>query len=211
MKTLILDYMEATAARLPEKTAFADENSSVTFSALVARAKAVASALCGYVPPRSVIGFYMDKGVDTAIGFMGAVYAGCAYSLLNLRHPAARIAGADVSGQCVEVLHALGISDVALADLLDADAVPDERFQMALMLKLLPLLERQRAGAADVLLRRVRAEFLVISFPTRTLGGRDVGMERHYSEWMEAHLPAGRAVAARIVGENELFYILKEN
>ena len=75
MKTLILDYMEATAARLPEKTAFADENSSVTFSALVARAKAVASALCGYVPPRSVIGFYMDKGVDTAIGFMGAVYA----------------------------------------------------------------------------------------------------------------------------------------
>ena len=85
MKTLILDYMEATAARLPEKTAFADENSSVTFSALVARAKAVASALCGYVPPRSVIGFYMDKGVDTAIGFMGAVYAGCAYSLLNLR------------------------------------------------------------------------------------------------------------------------------
>ena len=91
MKTLILDYMEATAARLPEKTAFADENSSVTFSALVARAKAVASALCGYVPPRSVIGFYMDKGVDTAIGFMGAVYAGCAYSLLNLRHPAARI------------------------------------------------------------------------------------------------------------------------
>lgn len=75
MKNLILDYMEATAARLPEKTAFADENSSVTFSALVARAKAVASALCGYVPPRSVIGFYMDKGVDTAIGFMGAVYA----------------------------------------------------------------------------------------------------------------------------------------
>ena len=70
MKTLILDYMEATAARLPEKTAFADESSSVTFSALVARAKAVASALCG---------------------FMGAVYAGCAYSLLNLRHPAARI------------------------------------------------------------------------------------------------------------------------
>ena len=91
MKTLILDYMEATAARLPEKTAFADENASVTFGALVARAKAVASALCGYVPPRSVIGFYMDKGVDTVVGFMGAVYAGCAYSLLNLRHPAARV------------------------------------------------------------------------------------------------------------------------
>ena len=91
MKTLILDYMEATAARLPEKIAFADENTSVTFGALVARAQAAASALCADVPPRSVIGFYMDKGVDTVVGFMGAVYAGCAYSLLNLRHPAARI------------------------------------------------------------------------------------------------------------------------
>lgn len=33
----------------------------------------------------------MDKGVETVVGFMGAVYAGCAYSQLNLRHPAPRV------------------------------------------------------------------------------------------------------------------------
>lgn len=43
------------------------------------------------MPPRSVVGFYMDKGVETVVGFMGAVYAGCAYSQLNLRHPAPRV------------------------------------------------------------------------------------------------------------------------
>ena len=43
------------------------------------------------VPPRSVVGFYMDKGVETVVGFMGAVYAGCAYAQLNLRHPAPRV------------------------------------------------------------------------------------------------------------------------
>ena len=91
MNNLILDYMEQTAARLPEKTAFADEQTSVAFAALVCRAKKVASALIPLVPPRSVVGFYMDKGVETVVGFMGAVYAGCAYSQLNLRHPAPRV------------------------------------------------------------------------------------------------------------------------
>lgn len=91
MKYLILDYLESTAARLPDQTAFIDENGSVTFSELVRLAGAVGSALANCVTPRTTIGFYMDKSVQTVVGFMGAVYAGCAYSLLNLRHPAVRI------------------------------------------------------------------------------------------------------------------------
>lgn len=91
MKTLILDYLEHTVSRLPEKTAFADEKSAITFSQLISCARAVGSALLPFTAPRSVIGFYMDKSVEAVVGFMGAVYAGCAYSQLNLRHPAARI------------------------------------------------------------------------------------------------------------------------
>ena len=91
MKTLILDYLEETAARLPDKTAFADPDSSVTFAALLRGARAAASALLGCTQPRMVLGFYLDKSVAALVGFMGAVYAGCAYAPLNLRHPAARI------------------------------------------------------------------------------------------------------------------------
>ena len=91
MKTLILDYLEETAARLPDKTAFADPDAAVTFSELVRGARAVASALLDCTKPRMVLGFYMDKSVAALVGFMGAVYAGCAYAPLNLRHPAARI------------------------------------------------------------------------------------------------------------------------
>ena len=89
MNNLILDALEQTAARLPEKIAFADEQTEVSFSVLVRRAQSVAAALIPLVPPRSVVGFYMDKGVETVVGFMGAVYAGCAYAQLNLRHPRA--------------------------------------------------------------------------------------------------------------------------
>ena len=91
MKTLILDYLEETAARLPDKTAFADPDTAVTFAQLVRGARAVASALLRCTRPRMVLGFYMDKSVAALVGFMGAVYAGCAYAPLNLRHPAARI------------------------------------------------------------------------------------------------------------------------
>lgn len=91
MNNLILDALEQTAARLPEKIAFADEQTEVSFCALVRRAQSVAAALIPLVPPRSVVGFYMDKGVETVVGFMGAVYAGCAYAQLNLRHPAPRV------------------------------------------------------------------------------------------------------------------------
>ncbi len=91
MKYLILDDLEATAERLPDKVAFVDETAEITFAQLVARARAVGSALAAHVSPRQTVGFYMDKSVATVAGFFGAVYAGCAYSQLNLRHPAARI------------------------------------------------------------------------------------------------------------------------
>lgn len=92
MKYLVLDYLEATAARFPERTAFADVDSSATFEQLVRLSRAVGSALLPLTAPRMTIGFYMDKSVAAVAGFMGAVYAGCAYAQLNLRHPAARIA-----------------------------------------------------------------------------------------------------------------------
>ena len=44
MKYLILDYLEATAASYPDKTAFVDPDASATFSELVRLARAAGSA-----------------------------------------------------------------------------------------------------------------------------------------------------------------------
>ena len=79
---------------------------------------------------------------------------------------------------------------------------------MALLLKLLPLLERQRSGAALEAMGAVDAEYLVVSFPTRTLGGRGVGMAAHYGAWMAEHMPPNRRVADSFETGSELFYIL---
>lgn len=117
-----------------------------------------------------------------------------------------RVVGVDISKSCVEL-----IKNGIWADLLCENAIPQERFHIALLFKILPLLERQKAGSATDVMRRIDAEYLVVSFPTRTLGGRNVGMEDNYSAWMEAHMPENRAVAARFTTDNELYYVLKEN
>ena len=146
MKTLILDYLEATAARLPSKTAFSDADTSMTFAQFVAAARAVGSALSAKVGPRSVVGFYMDKSVATAAGFFGAMYAGCAYSQLNLRHPAVRIRAILDTLACPVV-----VTDREHGAALEAMDVPYE------ILYLEDLLKSETDEAA---LARVRAQML---------------------------------------------------
>ena len=123
--------------------------------------------------------------------------------------------GVDVSGEAVKDVNACASNydlpvHAVCADLLCENAVPRERHDLALLFKILPLLERQRSGAALDVMRAVNAKFLAVSFPTRTLGGRNVGMEANYSAWMEGHLPQNRRIASRFTEENELFYILEE-
>ncbi len=131
----------------------------------------------------------------------------CGLNPLYLIHRfGCRVVGVDISKSCVDL-----IPEGIWGDLLCENAIPREPFHIALLFKILPLLERQRAGAAMDVMRAVNAKYLVASFPTRTMGGRNVGMEAHYSEWMEAHLPENRAAAARFATENELFYILEED
>ena len=132
-KTLILDFLEETAARVPEKTAFLDPQGEITYTDLVKKARAVGSALHKYVSPRNVVGFYLDKSCDAVVGFLGAVYAGCGYAQLNLRHPASRIlsileslrSGVVVTDRThAEALSGMGISDriLILEDLMETEA-----------------------------------------------------------------------------------------
>ena len=140
----------------------------------------------------------------------------CGINPLYLGARGVPVVGIDISGEAVNALNAAASNyDLPIravcADLLCENAIPKERFHIALLFKILPLLERQRNGAAMAVMNAIDAEYLAVSFPTRTLGGRNVGMEEHYSEWMEVHLPASRTVAARFCADNELFYILKES
>lgn len=91
MKTSILEYLEDSSKRFPDKTAFADEHSSCTFRELETAARRTGSALAKYFVPRNPVPVFMEKSVETIVVFMGAVYAGCFYVLMDTKQPASRL------------------------------------------------------------------------------------------------------------------------
>ena len=77
MKTSILEYLEESARKYPDKTAFADEHTSCTFKELEQTARRTGTALAKHFTPRNPVPVFMEKSVETIGVFMGAVYAVC--------------------------------------------------------------------------------------------------------------------------------------
>lgn len=94
---------------------------------------------------------------------------------------------------------------------LDLVAVgPGVPADVALLLKLVPTLDRQDPTAAVRLLAALEARHAVVSFPRRSLGGRGKGMEATYRQRLASLVEACGRV--REVGEasvpNELVFVL---
>lgn len=83
---------------------------------------------------------------------------------------------ADFLNQCFPVFGIQG--EACVCDVLTA--VPAKEVHVALVLKLLPLLEQWDRQAGTNLLRSLNVEHILVSFPTRTLGGRGKGMGATY-------------------------------
>jgi len=104
MKNTVLDCFETTVEQFEDKIAFSDISESISFSILREKSRRIGTALLKIKGQASVIAFYMDKSVSTIVGFLGAVYAGCAYTQINLRYPAERVqAIIDAVSPCVVV------------------------------------------------------------------------------------------------------------
>jgi 16S rRNA (guanine(1405)-N(7))-methyltransferase len=150
--------------------------------AITGRPRSVLDLACGINPL-----YLAARGIET----MGVDISGAAVYAVNCFHESYRM---PASARC--------------ADLLCPGAIPGEHFDLALLFKLLPLLERQESGSAARVMHAVNARHIIVSFPTRTLGGRSVGMAVNYAHWMEEHLPRDMAILEQFGIGNELYYII---
>ena len=89
--TNVLEYLEQSAAAFPDKLAVEDAQGSVTYSQLLDRCLRVGSALGDRLAPGSPVAIFMDKGIPALTGFLGTVYGGGFYALINPQLPPARI------------------------------------------------------------------------------------------------------------------------
>lgn len=83
-----------------------------------------------------------------------------------------------------------------------------EGWDLALLLKAIPCLEQVDKAAGRKLLQRIHARTMVVSFPARSLGGRNKGMDQNYTaHFLELIEGLGRQVR-RIDFPNELVFVL---
>lgn len=86
----VTDYLEESAARFPEKIAFADENKELSYEVLRKNARAIAAGLVKKEIFKKPVVVYLEKGVDCISAFMGAAYSGNFYTPIDVTMPGSR-------------------------------------------------------------------------------------------------------------------------
>ncbi len=91
MQKNILEYLEQTAARLPDKLAFSTGKEGMTFAEVYHGARAIGTFLAKNSFYGEPIVIFMDKHPHTVTAFWGAIYAGCFYVCIDEKMPRSRI------------------------------------------------------------------------------------------------------------------------
>ena len=89
--TNVLEYMEGTIDRVPDKTAFSNGEEGITFRELSDGAKAIGSALHKRGFYREAVVVYMRKHPNMVNAFFGVLYGGCYYVPIDEEMPVHRI------------------------------------------------------------------------------------------------------------------------
>lgn len=106
MEITVLDWLERTAGRLPDKTAFIDESGILTFAELQQIARQIGSQLLKYKKDRQPVVVMSGRHRLTPACFLGVVYSGNFYAPIDATMPVARLT------QILQVIQ----SDVMIVD-----------------------------------------------------------------------------------------------
>ena len=87
----VLDFLEESSVKYPDKAAVIEKSKSLTYLHLTEQSKKIGSKLTAVVAPGTPVGVYMEKGIDALCSFFGIVYAGAFYAMLNTELPDTRL------------------------------------------------------------------------------------------------------------------------
>ena len=87
--------------------------------------------------------------------------------------------------------------------------LPPGKWDVVLLLKLLPTLEREEPGSPERLIRSLDATLFAVSYPRTSLGGRRKGMDEHYeAELAETASRCGLVTGTRVF-RSEMLYLCR--
>lgn len=92
MQANVLEWLEGTAARLPDKTALWDETEQMTYGEYRHRSIKIAGSILNMLTQRKCpIVVYLEKSVKVLVSFMGIAYSGNFYSPIDVDMPGQRV------------------------------------------------------------------------------------------------------------------------
>lgn len=91
MQNHVLDYLDETVRRVPEKIAFSNGTDSLTFKDVYEQHRAVASFLAARGLYKEPVVVFMAKHPKTITAFFGVIASGCFYVPIDVEMPRARI------------------------------------------------------------------------------------------------------------------------
>jgi len=163
MQTNVLEYLEFTAQRLPDKIAFKDEENSISFFLLMKQSKAIASYLINHAnsTPRRPIIVFTEKNILTPVCFMGVLYSGCMYVPLDTQLPVMRIE------QIMNTVNA----EILLTDRNNFDTIKSLNFNGKIIL-IEDIIDTKidEAGLSDIREQHIDADPLYIIFTSGSTG-----------------------------------------
>lgn len=178
---MVMAHHASTRERLP----LLDQFYAVTLSAL-GPVRSVLDVACGLNPLSAP---WMPLAED-------AVYYACDIYADLMAFLADFFALANIRGRA------------AVCDLLTS--TPAERVELALVLKALPPLEQVDRAAGINLLRTLKADHLLVSFPARSLGGREKQMVANYERRFRALIQAEAWRVQRFEFASELAFLVSK-
>lgn len=91
MNSCVLNWLDRSASRFPEKVAFTDNEQTITFGALDKASKSIGSFLAERVSPGAAVVVLCGRNVNTPSVFLGVVRAGCFYAPMDATMPVSRL------------------------------------------------------------------------------------------------------------------------
>jgi 16S rRNA (guanine(1405)-N(7))-methyltransferase len=159
----------------------------------------------GLPPPRSVVD--LACGLNPfAIPWMG-LPAGTSYLAVDVDERLAAVynrlgSSFPFAGRAGEGISLRGLSH----DL--AGGTPQAAGDLVLLLKAIPCLEQQEAGAGSRLLRSLDTPSVIVSFPARSLGGHEKGMRQTYDRMLAEMVEGTARTVERLQYPTETVYRL---
>lgn len=91
MQNHVMDYLDITVKRVPDKIAFANESDALTFRQVYDQNRSIATFLAGQGLYKEPVVVFMNKHPKTITAFFGVINAGCFYVPIDEEMPRVRI------------------------------------------------------------------------------------------------------------------------